>query len=84
MVRIAECLGKGIDHIRVDIFDCEDQIFVGELTPYSWSGLSHFNPDSADLLLGNAWRLDRPVLRAIKAMLYSQSAEAASFRRIDF
>lgn len=71
MIELAEILAAGIDHIRVDFFDCGKQIFVGELTPYSWSGLSHFNPDSADLLLGSKWQLKRPVLRAIKAMLFT-------------
>ena len=68
MIRIAEHLGAGVDHIRVDFYDCGDRIFVEELTPYSWSGLSRFNTDAADLALGHYWRIRRPVLRAIAAL----------------
>ncbi len=71
MIRIAELLGKGIDHVRVDFFDCGSRIFVGELTSYSWSGLARFNPPAADLMLGSYWRLRWPRLRAIKAILFT-------------
>jgi hypothetical protein len=71
MIRIAELLGQGIDHVRIDFFDCGNRIFVGELTSYSWSGLSRFNPPAADLMLGSYWRLKWPVLRAIKAISFS-------------
>jgi TupA-like ATPgrasp len=70
MVRIAEDLGKGIDHIRVDFYDCGDRIFISELTPYSWSGLSPFNPDAADFALGRYWRLQWPGVRAIAALVF--------------
>jgi hypothetical protein len=73
MIRIAEVLGAGMDHVRVDIFDCGNRIFVGELTAYSWSGLSRFNTDAADLALGRHWRIRRPVWRAIAAMLALES-----------
>ena len=72
MIRVAEQLGDGIDHVRVDIFDCGARIFVGELTAYSWSGRVPFNPDAADFELGRYWRLSRPLLRAITAILLRQ------------
>jgi hypothetical protein len=68
MLRIAEILGQGIDHVRVDIYDCGETFFVGELTPYSWSGMSRFNSKAADLALGRDWRINRPLLRALAAM----------------
>jgi TupA-like ATPgrasp len=70
MIRIAEHLGQGIDHIRVDIFDCGSKFFVGELTPYSWSGLSRFNPDEADFALGRYWRPRWKLWRAIAAVMF--------------
>jgi len=70
MIRVAELLGQGIDHIRVDIYDCGDRILVGELTAYAWGGLSRFNPEGADLALGRFWRLRWPLLRAIAAMTF--------------
>jgi len=69
MIAIAERLGAGIDHVRVDLFDCGDRVWAGELTVYSWSGLVPFNPDAADLELGRYWRLRWPALRAINAIL---------------
>jgi hypothetical protein len=71
MIRIAEQLGAGIDHIRVDIFDCGERFFVGELTPYSWGGFAHFNPEAADLAFGKYWHLPWPRLRAVVAILFS-------------
>jgi hypothetical protein len=70
MIRIAEVLGAGIDHIRVDIFDCGNKFFVGELTPYSWGGFAHFRPEGADLAFGKYWNLKWPRLRAIAEILF--------------
>ena len=70
MIRIAELLGQSVDQVRVDIFDCGDRIYAGELTAYSWSGMAHFHPDEADVLLGRYWRLRWPLLRALAAILF--------------
>jgi hypothetical protein len=70
MIQIAECLGEGIDHIRVDCYDCGARIYVGELTPYSWSGLSPFQPDKADFILGEKWHLPQPMRRAVNSLLH--------------
>ena len=40
MVALAECLANDFDHLRVDMYDADDSIWVGELTLYSWDGLS--------------------------------------------
>ena len=56
MIVLAERLGRGLDHVRVDIYDCGDRIWIGELTVYSWSGRARFNPDEADLELGAYWQ----------------------------
>jgi hypothetical protein len=69
MLAIAEKLGAGIDHVRVDIYDCGARIYVGEITLYSWSGLAPFHPDSADLALGAFWPLPNPKLRAAATIL---------------
>ncbi|MDX6278033.1 MAG: hypothetical protein QOJ72_2161 [Nocardioidaceae bacterium] len=69
MIRVAEELGRGLDHVRIDFYDCGDRIHVGEMTLYSWGGHARFNPDEADLLLGAHWKLRRPVRRAIRAVL---------------
>jgi teichuronopeptide biosynthesis TupA-like protein len=72
MIDIAERLGEGLDHVRVDFYDCGERIYVGEMTMYSWSGLSRFNPDEADEQLGAYWQLKRPFRRALKAVLFGR------------
>lgn len=69
MLRLAEDLGRDLDHVRIDFFDLGTSFRVGEMTLYAWSGLARFNPDEADLALGAAWDLKRPVFRAARAIL---------------
>jgi hypothetical protein len=70
LIVAAERVGTGLDHIRVDFFDCGPSIYIGELTPYSWSGLSSFRPDDADYALGSYWKLRAPMTRAAATMLF--------------
>ena len=70
MVAIAESLGKGFDHLRVDMYEADNNIWLGELTPYSWSGLTPFVSDEADRLVGSYWSLQRPTQRALRAILF--------------
>jgi TupA-like ATPgrasp len=69
MIEIAERLAKGFDHMRVDMYEADDEIWFGELTPYSWSGLTMFVPDEADKFIGSFWVLRRPMRRALNAFL---------------
>lgn len=70
MIALAERLGEGLDHVRVDVYDCGDRFWVGELTLYSWSGYSRFNPDEADLELGAHWRTRMPGWRSVIPALF--------------
>jgi hypothetical protein len=72
MIRIAERLGEGLDHIRVDFYDCGERIYIGEIALYPWSGFSRFNPDEADLVLGGYWLLRNPLRRALTAVLFGR------------
>jgi hypothetical protein len=72
MIWLAEQLGRGLDHVRVDFYDCGERIFVGEMTLYSWSGHARFTPDQADLLLGAYWRIENPLRRAVSAVLFGR------------
>ena len=65
---VAERLGSGLDHVRVDMYLSGPQLYVGEITLYSQSGLLPFTPDEADHVLGAHWRLDRPFARAWRSM----------------
>lgn len=69
LLALAERLGTGFDHVRVDFYDTGERIYVGELTLYTWSGLAKFTSDEPDRVLGNYWSLKRPVARAAAAML---------------
>jgi hypothetical protein len=69
MLAIAERLGAGFDHIRVDLLVARDRIYVGELTVYSFGGMSPSEPASFDLELGRAWRIEAPLRRALLAVL---------------
>lgn len=52
MIRIAEELSQGVPHVRVDFYDVNGQILFGELTFYSGSGYTKFNPESFDFEIG--------------------------------
>ena len=69
LIALAERLGAGFDHVRVDLYDAADGIRVGELTLYNLGGLVPFVPDEADVVLGSWWRLRHPIVRALVSML---------------
>ena len=55
MVDIARTLAAGTGFLRVDLYDLEDRVVVGELTPYPLAGHQRFNPQSLDADLGRLW-----------------------------
>lgn len=57
MVRIAEELSAGIPHVRVDFYNVNGQILFGELTFYSGSGFTKFDPESSDFEIGKLLEL---------------------------
>ncbi|MET3960752.1 hypothetical protein ABIE44_000686 [Marmoricola sp. OAE513] len=69
MVAAAEAVAADLEHARVDFFDHGDQIWIGEITLYSWSGMSKFHPPGADEELGAAWTIDRPLRRALSSIV---------------
>jgi hypothetical protein len=72
-VALAERLGADFDHMRVDMYEWNEEPRVGELTLYNWSGLYEYKPDEAELALGEWWQLRHPLRRALATLL--------SFRR---
>jgi len=56
MIRVAESLAAGFDFIRVDLYNIENKIFFGELTPYPGGVNTKFLPVSQDYLLGKNGR----------------------------
>lgn len=55
MIDIAETIGSSFGYVRVDLYNIEGQIFVGELGFTPDAGLSKFDPQSMDLELGKLW-----------------------------
>lgn len=65
MIGAAECLGKGLDFIRVDMFQSRDGVFLGEMTVYPFAGMPG-TPSSCpefNKWLGAQWTLPEQVKR---------------------
>jgi len=60
MVRIAKRIGRPFDFIRVDLYNVNGRIYLGELTPYHCGGLEAFDPVKFDRDLGARWTLPHP------------------------
>jgi len=57
LVAVAEALGRGIDFVRVDLYDVDgERLVFGELTNYPGAGRQTF-PEDWDRLLGDWWTL---------------------------
>jgi hypothetical protein len=70
LIALGEHLGDGFDFIRVDSYDWEGGIRVGELTLYHQGGLVRLNPDEADFVLGSYWEVKYPIVRAFLSTLF--------------
>lgn len=53
MKEIAAKLSKGHPHVRVDLYEVDDNVFFGELTLFHFSGLSPFHPEDWDKVFGD-------------------------------
>lgn len=52
MKELAEILSKGFPHIRVDFYEANGKVYVGELTLHHFSGFEPFVPDQWDYTFG--------------------------------
>lgn len=57
MIETAQRLGSDFDFVRVDLYDFDDKIWFGELTPYPGGGGERFVPYFLDEVLGRTWQL---------------------------
>ena len=64
MVRLAEKLSSPFPYLRVDFYDINGKLYIGELTFYSGGGFSNLKPRKWDALLGE--KLD--ISQAMKEM----------------
>jgi hypothetical protein len=56
MLWIAEEIGRDFPFVRVDLYDVDGEVFVGELTFTPTAGYHLFDPPETDLMLGQLWR----------------------------
>ncbi len=63
MISVAEKLACDTDFVRVDLYACEDRVFVGELTLYPGGGFPGCVPDAWDRKLGDMWDLRTKLLQ---------------------
>jgi len=57
MLKIANIIAKPFDYIRVDLYDLNGKIHIGELTHYHASGREKFKSKTFDEKLGNYWKI---------------------------
>ena len=57
MKRLAAELSKGIPQVRVDFYETGGRVLFGEYTFYHWGGFMPFDPDSADFMMGEMFKL---------------------------
>lgn len=55
MLAAASDLGRQFDFMRIDLYETEDRVFFGELTPYPGGGIHPFDPTDVDYELGSYW-----------------------------
>lgn len=53
MLEISRKLSAGIPFLRVDMYEINGKVYVGEMTFYSWAGFEPFNPEQWDYTLGS-------------------------------
>lgn len=57
MLEIAKKLSVGIPQVRIDLYNCNGQIYFGEITFFHWSGMTAFDPVEWDFKLGKLIKL---------------------------
>ena len=52
MIELAERLSQGLPHLRVDFYEVDGTIYIGEFTLYHGSGLMSWKPDEWNEIMG--------------------------------
>jgi len=61
MLSVAEAAGKGIDFVRVDIYDSNRGPIIGEMTCFPEAAMGRFSPSHYDDWLGSFWKFNARV-----------------------
>lgn len=59
MIAVASQLSRGIDFVRVDLYDLKSRIVFGEMTFTPMAGHAKFNPPDCETRFGKLWRYDK-------------------------
>ena len=57
MLALSRTLSSGLDFLRVDMYNVDGRIYIGELTNYPQAGILPYIPYSLDEL-GGCWKLE--------------------------
>ncbi len=80
MIKASEEIGRNLDHIRVDFYDIDGEVYLGEMTPYPDSGFAYcfsedatydvYPPRDIDCQNGALWNQPQiPLLEKLKRVL---------------
>jgi hypothetical protein len=58
MIAFSEELGREFSYVRVDLYEVEGQMKLGELTFYPSAGHDRFDNDAWDMEFGQQWKID--------------------------
>ncbi len=58
MIEFSEAIGREFSYVRVDLYEVDGQIKLGELTFYPSAGNDRFNSDWWDAEFGRQWKVD--------------------------
>lgn len=59
MIELAEKLSKNVPHVRVDFYNIQGHIYIGEMTFFQGGGMMPFYPQQWDYTFGNWIDLDK-------------------------
>lgn len=59
MIEISQKLAKDFPFVRVDFYEVNKKLYIGELTFYPWSGCIKFTPDQFDYELGKKFDIEQ-------------------------
>ena len=57
MIQICKKLSKPFSHVRVDLYEANGKVYIGELTFFHFGGNEKFKPEPFDKTLGSCWDL---------------------------
>ena len=60
MLELSRKLSEGLPHVRVDFYEADGQLYVGELTFYTSAGFANFTPDEYNYKFGDYIQLPEP------------------------